>query len=75
MAGTGVAEGRVVTGLDVRGRGKNGKGEGKGTGGVVNGRGQFEVGEAAWGLLRAVWPKPGTYLFPHAPHYIIPKFD
>jgi NADH dehydrogenase [ubiquinone] 1 alpha subcomplex assembly factor 3 len=29
---------------------------------VVNGKGQFEVGEGAWGVLRLVWPKPGMFL-------------
>lgn len=30
-----------------------------GTGGMFNRFGQWEVGEEAWGVLRAVWPKPG----------------
>ncbi|KAM3081988.1 hypothetical protein ACMFMG_004448 [Clarireedia jacksonii] len=32
--------------------------EGKGEG-MVNGKGQWEVGEQAWGLLGCVWPRPG----------------
>lgn len=28
---------------------------------LVNGKGQFEVGEAAWGVLGLVWPKPGMF--------------
>ncbi|KAI9717600.1 MAG: hypothetical protein M1828_007161 [Chrysothrix sp. TS-e1954] len=30
----------------------------KGAGGVVNAKGQFEVAEEAWGILKATWPKP-----------------
>jgi NADH dehydrogenase [ubiquinone] 1 alpha subcomplex assembly factor 3 len=30
---------------------------------LVNDKGQFEVSDEAWGLLRLVWPKPGTCLY------------
>lgn len=38
-----------------------GKGKGKGKEGkrLLNGRGQWEVDDSAWGLLELVWPKPG----------------
>jgi NADH dehydrogenase [ubiquinone] 1 alpha subcomplex assembly factor 3 len=33
------------------------RGEGKR---LLNGRGQWEVEDGAWGLLEVVWPKPGS---------------
>lgn len=30
---------------------------------LFNGRGQLEVGEEGWGVLRGVWPKPGEFSF------------
>lgn len=30
---------------------------------LVNGKGQFEVEEGAWGLLGLVWPKPGMLCY------------
>ena len=36
----------------------SGKEEG---GGLVNARGQWEVPEEAWGVLKLVWPKPGEF--------------
>ena len=30
---------------------------------LVNEKGQWEVGDEAWGVLGLVWPKPGTFLF------------
>lgn len=27
--------------------------------GMLNAKGQFELGEEAWGLLSVVWPRPG----------------
>ena len=33
--------------------------EAGGKGRLVNGRGQWDVGDGAWGILGAVWPKPG----------------
>lgn len=40
---------------------------GTGDGGkrLVNARGQFEVGDLAWGVLGLVWPKPGMLLLYH----------
>jgi hypothetical protein len=39
----------------------NGGGNGKGKGRrLINEKGQWEVGEEAWGVLRLVWPRPGT---------------
>ena len=32
---------------------------GKGNRKMINGKGQWEVGKEAWGLLELVWPKPG----------------
>lgn len=41
-----------------------GVGEEKGVRGrLLNERGQWEVGDGAWGLLDVVWPKPGTFFF------------
>lgn len=44
------------------------------TAGIINARGQFEVPDAAWGLLAAVWPRPdllvvgtGKSILPLAP--------
>lgn len=28
---------------------------------MVNSKGQFEIGEMAWGLLSVVWPRPGMF--------------
>lgn len=33
--------------------------EAGGRGRLVNGRAQWDVGNGAWGILEAVWPKPG----------------
>ena len=33
--------------------------EAGGRGRLVNGRGQWDVGDGAWGILGVVWPKPG----------------
>ena len=30
---------------------------------LLNGRGQWEVEDGAWGLLEVVWPKPGSWVF------------
>jgi NADH dehydrogenase [ubiquinone] 1 alpha subcomplex assembly factor 3 len=38
---------------------KNGSNGGKGLR-LVNDKGQWDVGDEAWGLLGLVWPKPGT---------------
>lgn len=35
---------------------------------LVNEKGQWEVGDDAWGLLGLVWPKPGIYI----PFYMHP---
>ncbi|ESZ97817.1 DUF498 domain protein [Sclerotinia borealis F-4128] len=35
-----------------------GEGEGEGEKGLVNEKGQFEVGDEAWGVLGCVWPRP-----------------
>jgi NADH dehydrogenase [ubiquinone] 1 alpha subcomplex assembly factor 3 len=32
------------------------------TGKLQNGRGQFDVGESAWGVLELIFPKPGTWM-------------
>jgi hypothetical protein len=39
-------------------------GEGKGNEerNLVNEKGQFEVGDEAWGVLGVVWPRPGMFL-------------
>lgn len=31
-----------------------------GGGGMVNKKGQWDVGDGAWGVLEVVWPKPGA---------------
>lgn len=31
---------------------------------LVNGKGQWDVGDEAWGVLELVWPKPGTFINP-----------
>ena len=42
--------------------GKVGNGKGKR---LVNEKGQWDVGDEAWGVLELVWPKPGMLpLFP-----------
>lgn len=28
---------------------------------MINSKGQFEVPEEAWGILRVLWPKPGRF--------------
>ena len=28
---------------------------------MLNGKGQWEAQESAWGLLEVVWPKPGQW--------------
>lgn len=38
-----------------------GEGDGRKRGGMVNKRGQWDVGDRAWGILEVVWPKPGIY--------------
>lgn len=45
----------IVTGEALRRAG------GDGAGVMFNKFGQWEVGEEAWGVLRAVWPKPGGF--------------
>lgn len=35
-------------------------GDGKGSLGMVNEKGQWEVDDSVWGVLEMVWPKPGT---------------
>lgn len=35
---------------------------------LVNEKGQWEVGDEAWGLLGLVWPKPGEFLSATLPH-------
>lgn len=35
---------------------------GGGGGAMLNGKGQFEVPEEAWGLFKLLWPKPGTFV-------------
>jgi hypothetical protein len=42
---------------DVRTQGENAGGKR-----LLNGKGQWEVDEGAWGLLEVVWPKPGSSL-------------
>lgn len=29
--------------------------------GMINTRGQWEIGDEGWGVLEVVWPKPGEY--------------
>ena len=58
MAGKAFEGGRVVNGEDLR----RGRTEGERTGGVVNAKGQWEIAEEAWGVFRALWPKPGTFV-------------
>src|SRR5436190_723885 len=41
------------------------EGDGKGMQGMINGKGQWEVAEEAWGLLKLLWPKPGAFLRSH----------
>lgn len=36
-----------------------GKEEKKRQGGMINAKGQWEVGEDVWGVLGLVWPRPG----------------
>jgi len=40
-----------------------GRNQEEGNGGMrlVNGKGQWEVGDEAWGLLGLLWPKPGMF--------------
>lgn len=33
------------------------------SGRLRNAKGQWDVDEAAWGVLELVWPKPGTFIF------------
>jgi NADH dehydrogenase [ubiquinone] 1 alpha subcomplex assembly factor 3 len=42
--------------------GTTGKDGGMGKMRLLNEKGQWEVGDDAWGLLGLVWPKPGMYL-------------
>ena len=51
----------VVHGSGLRQKGVN---EIARTGGVVNKLGQFEIRDEAWGLFKALWPKPGMFLSP-----------
>ena len=53
----------VVHGSGLRQKGLN---ETARTGGVVNQMGQFEVRDEGWGLFKALWPKPGIFLFASA---------
>jgi len=62
LGGEGEATG-VVHGSGLRQKGAN---ETARTGGVVNKLGQFEVNDEAWGLFKALWPKPGIFLFASA---------
>lgn len=43
--------------------GGDGASEGTGSLRLVNEKGQFSVGDDAWGLLGLVWPKPGMWLY------------
>lgn len=41
---------------------------------LVNEKGQWEVGEEAWGVLGALWPRPGkfcTHRIHHPPAFIL----
>jgi hypothetical protein len=38
------------------------EGDGTEMRGMINEKGQWEVGEQAWSLLRLLWPKPGAFL-------------
>ena len=50
-------------GSEVKGSGRADYGLGDGNGKrLVNAKGQWEVGDDAWGLLGLVWPKPGKSL-------------
>ena len=40
------------------------EGNGKGMRGMINNKGQWEVAEEAWGLLKLLWPKPGAPFHP-----------
>jgi len=53
-------EASIMNGTELRGAGGNG------TGGVLNAKGQWDIEDEAWGVLKAVYPKPGT-LFCVAP--------
>lgn len=51
----------VVGGEAFRWRPWRAEGSGGGGNRLLNARGQWEVGEAAWGVLDVVWPKPGMF--------------
>lgn len=40
-----------------------GGGSGGGKMGMINKKGQWEVGDEGWGVLELVWPKPGTLAY------------
>ncbi|KAJ4322272.1 hypothetical protein N0V94_002502 [Neodidymelliopsis sp. IMI 364377] len=40
---------------------EGGPGDDAMTGRLLNGKGQWEVQEGAWGILELCWPKPGTF--------------
>lgn len=54
----GEQDGGIVTGTEMRLAERTSAGHGRGTGGLVNAKGQLEVGEEAWGLFNALWPRP-----------------
>lgn len=35
---------------------------------MINAKGQFEVGEEAWGLFDLVWPRPGKFCSSYPSH-------
>jgi hypothetical protein len=41
--------------------GEGGAGDDAMTGRLLNGKGQWEVQEGAWGILELCWPKPGMF--------------
>lgn len=47
-------DGGIVSGTELKSM------SGNGTGGALNKKGQWEIEEEAWGVLKTVWPKPGT---------------
>jgi len=55
MDAAGAAGGEIVSGTELRRMGGNG------TGGILNAKGQWDIPVEAWGVLKAVWPKPGLF--------------
>ncbi|KAL8948118.1 MAG: hypothetical protein Q9222_005666 [Ikaeria aurantiellina] len=45
-------------------------GRGSGMGRTVNKKGQWDVGDGAWGLLEVVWPKPDLLILGLGPHVL-----